>query len=89
MSATYVLPKNLVKENSLTVQASKVGKGKASYSSIITEDDSDDDLPLQVPKTKKNNKELFEYVNTERCISLGLSLFFVLHFQIVHVFKVR
>lgn len=66
-SATYVLPKSSVKENGQTEHSSKannVGKNKASFSSIITEDDSDDDLPLkvpvQVPKSTKNKKELFK-----------------------------
>lgn len=71
VSATYVLPpkvlsKNVV-ENGHTEQTSKVnhiGKSKTSYSSIITEDDSDDDVPLQVVKATKNHKELFKYALT-------------------------
>lgn len=56
-SATYVLGK----ENGTTKQA--VGKAKSSFSSIITEDDSDDDLPLRVPtKNTNKSKELFKYV---------------------------
>ncbi len=63
VSATYVLQKNSVKENGHSEPVSnvnKVGKTKASFSSIITEDDSDDDTPLQVLKNTKNHKELFK-----------------------------
>lgn len=62
-SATYVLPQNVAKVNGQSGKASKViGKNKSSISSIITEDNSDDELPLPVPKNTKN-KELFKYVH--------------------------
>ncbi|KAG4068092.1 hypothetical protein HA402_001517 [Bradysia odoriphaga] len=57
-SATYVLPKNSTKGQELKVD--NVGKSKTSFSSILTEDNSDEEEPMiQVPKNTKKPKELF------------------------------
>ncbi|KAJ6646092.1 hypothetical protein Bhyg_01302 [Pseudolycoriella hygida] len=60
--ATYVVPSNVLAKNhqdghSNVQKSNNVVKSKPSYSSIITEDDSDEELPI--PKSKKNPKELF------------------------------
>lgn len=45
------------------MKSNDVGKSKTSYSSIITEDDSEEEnVPQPIQKNLKNNKELFKYV---------------------------
>lgn len=57
--------KNPQNDQTSKVEAPKanVGKSKTSYSSIITEDDSDEDdvpIPIKVYKNPRNHKELFK-----------------------------
>ncbi|XP_037042711.1 nucleolar and coiled-body phosphoprotein 1 [Bradysia coprophila] len=59
-SATYVLPKNSAKEKGEALKVENVGKSKTSLSSILTEDNSDEEEPIiQLPKNANKQKELF------------------------------